>query len=223
MTDSLLQTPNHCRFCVAAMLVVIWCLLLSACVRRLPPPATNEHSAMANSDYIDLRAGWRVRVVVPILRSGGYIVPMKTRQEGKSVSVSTGTDFIGYETDDYSVRPSRNGVGVRIVFERATAAIQGKTSKRAEPALQLFNFSPELQLVRIVYLIRESRSDHDMVILAAADEGVLRKSTEGAISGAAEECKTESRLLCVQIPPGIGLSLERESRANGHREWVPVR
>jgi hypothetical protein len=178
---------------------------------------------MANSDYIDLRAGWRVRVVVPILRSGGYIVPMKTRQEGKSVSVYTGTDFIGYETDDYVVRALRNGVGVRIVFKRAASTIEGKTSKRAVPSLQLFNFSSELQLVRIVYLIRESRSDHDMVILAAADAGVLRKSTEGTISGAAGECNSESRLFCVQIPSGIGLSLERESRANGQKEWVPVR
>ena len=48
-----------------------------------------------NPDYLELKAGWRIRVVVPILRSGGYILPVTPAPEGSSL-VSTTSPVAGF-------------------------------------------------------------------------------------------------------------------------------
>jgi hypothetical protein len=202
--------------------MVIACLLLGACVRRLPIPTETPQKSGDTLDYTDLRAGWRVRVVVPILRSGGYIVPMTTQAEGNTISVYAGKDFIGYETDYYAVK-SVNNSGEKIVLRGATAVVQGKKSERTAPALQLFNFPPNLRFVRIVYLVRESKSDHDMVLLAAADESTLYKQTVAVMSSGSQTCKSSADQMCVRVPAGIGLVLEKKMRVAGRNQWIPVK
>jgi hypothetical protein len=97
-----------------------------------------------------------VRAVVPILRSGGYIVPTRSLSEGNAVSVSPGGDPIGYETDYYDVR-SRNGSEIAIAFTRGEAVEQGKTSRRTEPRVQLLSLSTRTKFVRLVYLTARVR------------------------------------------------------------------
>jgi hypothetical protein len=117
---------------------------------------------------------------------------MATRSEGNTISVYAGKDFIGYETDYYAVRPMNNS-GVKIVLRGVKAVVQEKKSERTTPALRLFNFPPNLKFVRIVYLVRESKSDHDMVLLAAVavvqviDEPNVRSGSCWNRAGSGEE------------------------------------
>lgn len=53
--------------------------------------------------WIDLQAGWRIRVVKPILKSGGYVVQTspaqvkRTDPEHAEITLKAGPDYIGYE------------------------------------------------------------------------------------------------------------------------------
>jgi len=200
-----------------------WCLLLSACSRRIPSRAATPDDTIDNlKSYVDLRAGWRVRVVVPILRSGGFIpIPMDTL-EGQANSVAAGADFIGYETEYYAVRP-RDDSGIRITFTRAEAVEQGKTSSRTRPMLPLFNLSPGVKFVRLVYLIRESKADHNMMLLAAADESTLDKLTTGMTLNNSQVCKSSVEVMCIDVPAGVAVVAEEKVRIDGRVQWKPVR
>jgi hypothetical protein len=121
-----------------------FCLLLIAFIRRVPVQTSAPDNRIAEPNYVDLRAGWRLRVVIPIQRSGGYIVPTAALPQGDTISVSAGGDFIGYETDYYDVR-SHHGSEMRIAFNRAEAVERGNTSNRTQPTLQLFSLPPHVK------------------------------------------------------------------------------
>ncbi len=157
--------------------------------------------------------------MVPILRSGGYVVPMTVEQEeGHTITAKVGTDFIGYETEYYDVRP-RNGSGIAVSFREAEALEEGKSSKRRRPMLQLFELPPKTKFVRLIYLIRESKSDHNMVIVAAADEKTLAKLTAGVMSNHSLLCNSSENAKCVPVPAGIAVVPEERIQINGNTEW----
>jgi hypothetical protein len=203
--------------------LVSWCLLLSTCTRQPPGHIATPDNVVGNLErYVDLRAGWRVRVVVPILRSGGFIATTTTPLQGQPNSLSTGADFIGYETEYYAVRP-RDGSGIRIAFTRAEAVEQGKTSRRTRPMLQLFSLFPGARFVRLVYLIRESQADHNMTLLAVTDESTLDKLTTGVMLNDLRICKSSVDILCIEVPVGVAVIPEEKMRIDGRVQWRPVR
>jgi len=84
------------------VLVAAICTLLTACGTHRSQP---EPSPINNLSYIDLQPGWRIRVVAPILKSGGYKVQLQeVRNQNGTITMKTGKDFEGYETDYYDVR-----------------------------------------------------------------------------------------------------------------------
>jgi hypothetical protein len=185
------------------------------------PPATPDKN-FGDLGYLDFRPGWRIRVVVPILRSGGYVVPLTARKDGDAMSVQSAADFLGYETDYYLVSAGPAS-GVRISFRQAEAVIQGKTSRPSVPLLQLFNRPTDVNLVRLVHLERESKSDHDVVLLAADDEGTLDKLTAEVRSNDSEMCKSLQTVGCTWVPAGVAVIPEEKSRTDDRMEWVPVK
>lgn len=197
------------------------CLLLTGCVPRAPVQPAAPSPNFGERGYVDLKAGWRLRVVVPILRSGGYIVPMTSRVEGNTVSVSTGKDFIGYETEYYAVRP-RGKTGVSLHFSEAEAVEEGKASRRTQPMIQLFSLPPDVKFVRLVYLIRVSKADHDMVLLAASHESTLNRLTAEISANDSAACKSSAEAACVRVPPGIAVVPEQRRLVDGRMLWGPV-
>ncbi len=187
-----------------AAAAILACVLLTACIRRPPAPAAPPDTDFRRLDYVDIRAGWRLRVVVPILRSGGYIVPMTTRTEGHTILASTSKDFVGYETDYYDVL-SRKDSGIRIRFHGAKAVVQGKVSRRRQPILPLFNMPPNLRFARVVFLTRVSQHDHDMVVVMASDQATLEKITNRVVSNDPKACQGSPDMLCLRVPPGIAI------------------
>ena len=194
--------------------------LSTACTRRTPVQSPDP--LVENPDYVELKAGWRIRVVVPILRSGGYIVPMTPRVDGNSIVPTTGKEFIGYETDYYEVRP-REGSGVRVAFIKAEAVEQGNTSKKERPILDLFSSSAGFRFVRMVYLVRESKADHDVVLVAAADREAINGLTAGVASNNSEGCQSSAQTACTVVPAGVAVIPEQRARVDGHMEWISAR
>lgn len=179
----------------------------------VPPPET----------YIDLQPDWRVRVVVPILKSGGYVLrELATQTDGKTVTVDTGGDFLGYEIAYYTVQGRRGG-GVRIDFASAEGTRSGVTASETKSIAPLFQLPRGVRYVRLIYLIRVSQVDHDMAVAAARDIGSLNALTLRVQANPGKACRDGRDEWCSWVPQGIAVRPEVERNVAGVPTWTPVR
>ena len=211
---------NKLRFSVFALLCLLALSLLSGCIRppAPQPPTSPPEGEVIQRDYVDLQPGWRVRVVFPILRSGGYIAVTKQPSEGNDVHVSD--DFLGYERSYYSVK-RRQGSGVRIELIKAEVWEKNQFHPRRKSSLPLFDAVAKTNYVRLVYLIRASEADHNMALVAASNLGTLDALTHSVTSSAA--CQSSIDGVCAWIPAGVAVTPEEERGVDGKKEWVPSR
>jgi len=144
----------------------------------------------------------------PYLKSGGYVLNATQRQtEGNTVTLSTGGDFLGYEIAYYDVE-EREGGRVRIAF-RSAEIVQGEvTEAQPQSIAPLFRLPSAAKLVRLIYLIRVSQSDHDMAVVAAGDIDALNALTLRVQSDPAGACHDEPATFCSWVPQGIAVRAE---------------
>ena len=199
--------------------LVLACVLTACAPRRVQvtTPAATEPST-----YIDLQPGWRLRVVTPILRSGGYrLQPVDQQADGKTIAVSTGTDFLGYEIAYYAVRA--RGRGVRVEFSAAEISQDGKTTLQTQPVAHLFQLPRSARYVRLIYLLRTSQADHDMAVVATGEMDTLATLTHQVQADPSSGCRSESARFCSWIPAGIAVRPEIQKDVDGVNQWVPAR
>ena len=196
--------------------------MLTGCAgRKVAAPAAPEAAAM-DPGYLDVKAGWRLVVVVPVLKSGGYRLPSLLGQTGGNPApVSTGPDFLGYETDIYAV--AGNGAGVRIHFGSAEVVQDGNTSRRNSPRFTLFAPAASHRYVRLIYLVRESQADHNMAVVAADDVATLGEVTRMVQAHPDDGCKAGAHSSCSWVPGGIAVRPEERSRVDGVKRWSAAR
>jgi hypothetical protein len=197
----------HAAYVICTLLIL--CLAQAGCTHRrtasAPPP---RPSAATRSDFVDLQAGWRIRVVVPMLRSGGYLLPsLKTEAAGNTMNLEAGDDFLGYEQAYYKVTARREG-GVRVRFSYADVWEKGKTHRRHKPLLDVFQEAAGARHVRLVFLIRVSQADHDMAIVSADDPAALDELTRAVVRRA--ECGSSRNVFCRWVPNGVAVTPERD-------------
>jgi hypothetical protein len=199
--------------CRSGWVCALICLAFSitACSLRRPPHFTSGGSAERSArDYVDLRPGWRIQVVTPVLKSGGYMPQItETSREGSDITFTTSDDFVGYETSYYAVK-ERNGGGVRIVFMSAWVRENGKRTRRPHPIVPVFELPDTTRFVRLIYTIRVSQTDHDTAIVAASDPAQLDKLTEHVRTGPATACRTNPPDVCRWVPRGIAVQTEEK-------------
>lgn len=172
----------------------------------------------ASSSYIDLEPGWRLRVVTPILKSGGYRLGAADLQvSGDTVTLSAGPDFLGYELAYYAVKAR----GVEFLSAQITR--DGQTAPQPRPVARLFQLPRGVRHVRLIYLIRVSQADHDMAVAAAKDMNALDALTRRVMANPADGCKTERGAVCSWIPAGIAATPEVRVMVGGAEHWVPAR
>jgi hypothetical protein len=161
----------------SAIAVAALCSLVtmnSACVRSRVSPRAAEtpRASMPHPEFVDVPPGSKLQVVIPILRSGGFIVPSVRRPgTNNTLSIETGGDFLGYERAHYRAMPREGGVRIRYV--RSEVWEKGKTSTRRSPRLDLFSEAASARYVRLIYLVRLSLADHNMAIIASNDPATL--------------------------------------------------
>ena len=197
-------------------------LSLSGCVHRTATlgPA-RAASARDDSSFLDLKPGYRLRVITPITKSGRFTVSTSSEavpaKQGEPIVLKASEDFLGYETAYYDVVAAQ--AGIRIQFTSATRSIAGTESPRSTPIAQLFNIPRGLPNVRLVYLTRQSNSDHDMAVLAA--DSILRL---GALTDHVRQnpaaCGASRKQHCSWVPAGIAVRPEFRSKLG---DWQPVR
>lgn len=197
-------------------------VLLLACASRQPLQPVATVAPSAHDGFLDLQSGWRLRVIIPVLRSGGYMVETKPAGEnGGTLTLSSGGDVIGFETAYYAVEPRRGG-GIRIKFTSAEMTAEGTARKLVRSRAPLFRVARGQRYVRLLYLTRASVSDHNMAILAAPDSDRVRAQTAQVRIGPDKACQAQSRLACNWVPVGIAVRAERPSLREGIVHWIPV-
>ena len=204
---------------VRAPLTAVAIVLTGCSARTMAPLPPAAHSS---SSYIDLQPGWRLRVVTPLLKSGGYWLQSKEQLvDSTTVTLSVGDDFVGYERAYYAVKP-KNGGGVRIEFSSAEAVKGEEKSPQPRPIAPLFDVPRSTKYVRLVYLQRVSQADHEMAVVAASRVDTLEKLTEQVGDNPTVFCRRGRRADCAWIPAGISVQPEMQTSGGGTK-WVPAR
>jgi hypothetical protein len=202
-------------FCLALLTLFFGCARKTARVPTAPAPLA------ADTSYLDLQAGWRLRVITPLLRSGGYLP--KTVQEqtaGNTVTFSAGNDFLGYETAYYAVT-KRKRAGVRITLSSVETTKDGTTTQQGTPMAHLFQLPHHSRYIRLLYLQRMSEADHNMAVLASNRMSDLQKLT-GQVEANPSACVSNDSTFCSWIPAGIAVRPEKPQSVDDAR-WTPAR
>src|SRR5579872_5417387 len=145
------------------VLLVLSLLTLGGCAAHRPLVIQDKETL--NPSFLEIQAGTRLRVITPVLKSGGYVAQTLTEiTPGDPTNLRVGDDYIGY-ADDYYLAKKR-GSGIRIEFQSADTVKQGKTVPQNHPTLGLFRLPSQMRFVRLVYIARVSSADHNMAIVA---------------------------------------------------------
>ncbi|HKW99425.1 MAG TPA: hypothetical protein VJN43_16915 [Bryobacteraceae bacterium] len=200
----------------------VWALLLACALAGCTFRTARIPSPVQRGDSIDLQPGWRLRVVTPILKSGGYRLNALNEQTGGNTITIAGSDFLGYETAYYAVK-ARRCRGVRVEFTSADRNQNGETRSEDRPLVRLFQLPRRDRYVRLIYLLRSSRADHDMAVVAAAGTKSLEILTEQLEADPTGGCRSSKTASCSWIPDGIAVRAEVQKNANGEKQWEPVR
>src|SRR3954468_23665678 len=92
----------------------LWCLLLTTggCARNAIHTAANQvprNEAAPQASFLDLEAGWRLRVIVPLRKPGakGPLITGDASVSGTTLTLRAADSFLGYETQIYDVNKDR--------------------------------------------------------------------------------------------------------------------
>jgi hypothetical protein len=154
---------------------------------------------------VDLKAGWTLRVVMPLLKSGGTVpelVPQKA--EGNTLSFSA-SDLIGYVTSNYAV--TGKGNEVRLKFASAEESRAGKSAPVMHAPALPFELPRKTEHIRLVYLVRVSQADHNMAIVAAKHVPALNAFTN-RLREDPSVCYSHDQMFCSWVPAGIAVRTE---------------
>jgi hypothetical protein len=192
--------------------------IVSACIHR---QSTDAPAISHDRDYIDLQAGWRIRVVTPILQSGMFKVQsQELRTSNGAVVLKTSDDFQGYETDFYMAHgQDQAGTAVQFISAEVTD-INGKRMPKPHPTVPLFVFPHGIQYVRLLFLTRVSQAEHNEAIIGASSLAKLEQLTQRLEANPEENCRDSAEEVCSWVPEGI--SVQPEKKPNKNKEWIPA-
>jgi hypothetical protein len=190
-------------------------LALSACSEKRRLDLAN--TTFSTRNYIDVLPGSRIRVVTPILKSGGTNPALIELESAKdSLAFKTNDDFLGYESDYYVVRAEQAGE-LSIAFKNGSVRLNNGTVTAARhPRVLLFQLPPGTAFMRLVLLIRTSVNDHNEAILTSRDPTSLDQLTR-EVEENPKTCGSTALGNCTWIPEGIAVQPERKLK----HVWLP--
>ena len=116
-------------------------------------------------------------------------------------------DLIGYATSRYAIT-GKKGAGVRLRFVSAEETRNGKTVPMANPPILPFELPRKLENIRLIYLVRVSKADHNMAIAGSKHLESLSALTE-RLKANPSVCKSSDDIFCSWVPAGVAVRPER--------------
>ena len=203
---------------------LIACLItLAGCAARKTPvaaaikPLPDNHAR----EYVDLQAGWRLRIIAPITKSGTYALETRpAEQQGNVITLRTGGDLIGYETAYWAIT-ARAGGGVSLHLTSAEMTTNGIAAPIPTPTRALVHVPKYAHFLRIFYLTRRSAADHDMALLGTARLDRLEEMTGRLRDDPREACvdRPSERVYCEWIPAGMAVRPQVPKTVDGVTKW----
>jgi hypothetical protein len=185
------------------IMIAIWSVVLCSplgCVRKSVIVGAANTPPKDNS-YEDLAPGWRLRILIPLLNSGGYSATMDSGREVGGTTLLSAANLAGYEVSYYSIE-KRAGGKVHLRFESAEVTKNGETKQeKAEPKLP-FALPTKNQHIRLIFLVRQSVADHNMAISASESVDALN-AFMSRLKNDPDACKPEGEVFCSWVPEGI--------------------
>lgn len=207
---------------VAAVFLLLFTGCSSRSVRQSGPPGTPAKVPDPGT-YTDLQPGWRLSVISPVLRSGKQMPAFSdTENTGAEVTLKADANFIGYEQSYYSVVSRRDDDGAVVRFSSAALIVDGKASPTRGPRLNVFRLPRDARHIRLIYLLRASKADHNMAVVAADDRAVLNDLTAAVQHDPVSGCRSGRGHVCQWIPAGIAVRPEKR-RPGSTSDWIPAR
>ena len=189
------------RWDVLVRIKVVLVVTLVSCQRAKPPvPAP-----VSDNTYLDVLAGWRIRVVAPVLKDPSQPV--------------VSANVKGVETQYYALRGSRRQV--RVKFLRATVTIDGKTEDEPQPLKNYFPLPAGALEVRLIYLARSTEAPHDMAVVFARRSSLLEELSKQVIHDP-HSCDAAPSG-CLWIPVAVAAIAEHRQSPADLNSWQPVR
>ena len=186
-------------------------VMSSACSHRTSPPRTATLPSDDGS-YADLEPGERLRIVVPVFKSGGYRLAQDSEVSSGTTVVLSAKDLTGYAVFHYSVAARRRGK-VGLTLNSAEITQEGRTVQALNPPALPFALPSKPQHVRLIYFIRNSQSDHNMAI-AGAKTRILLQELTNRLKVDPSVCKTNGEIFCSWVPAGIAVRPEDPTTSN---------
>jgi hypothetical protein len=182
--------------CLAALVAVTGCVRKNIAV---PSPSNIARP----DDYVDLEPAWKLRIVVPLLKSGSFRPVVSGEQTRGNTITMSAADLTGYEVSHYAVT-GKSGSRVRIGFVSAEATRDGKTVAEDRPPALPFALPHGSEYIRLVYLVRVSQADHNMAIVAAKRVETLNAFTR-RLKESPAICGMEAGVFCSWVPAGVAV------------------
>lgn len=184
-------------------------LVLAACARHEVAVPTAPATAPRNNSYSDLESGSTLKIVMPLLKSGGFRSDWRAQQVNPNTFEIRAGDLLGYTTIQYAIT-GRHG-RVLLNFITAAETKDGKTTPLSDPPRLPFALPHGPQFVRLVYLVRVSRADHNMAIVAAKHLDRLNAFTARLIENPGT-CQATAAVSCSWVPAGVAVRAEHGSQ-----------
>lgn len=201
------------RSSIASIAALISVLMLTGCRQtHLPAPAP-----ALNNTWLDLVAGWRLRVIAPVLKDAREPYALSVTPAGPMALTVTATpNLLGFETQYFLLQGKQTAVRLR--FAQATKTIDGKTEPEQLPSQGYLPVSSHTRHIRLVFLTRSTEVPHDMAIVCSRNEQALQSVTS-EIMRHPESCGSDGSG-CTWIPIGVAVRAERMDSVT--RSWLPV-
>jgi hypothetical protein len=175
--------------------------------KNIPVPMPTASNIAKPDDYLDLEPEWKLRIVVPLVKSGGFRPAVTAQQtDGSTISMSA-ADLLGYEVSHYVVN-GKDGGRVRLTFVSAEATREGKTVPETHAPALPFSLPERREHIRLVYLVRVSQVDHNMAVVAAKRLDALNAFTKRLRENPSVCAEKEEDIFCSWVPAGIAVRPE---------------
>ncbi|HWB98974.1 MAG TPA: hypothetical protein VG672_19835 [Bryobacteraceae bacterium] len=195
------------------------------------PPNAAFHLLHVNdrmTGQVDLGPQTRLQVVSPILREGAPPdAPLLTTKETKgngqalTLTVESSRNLVGYETAWYAVKGGSGGGGLVIEPLFAERNIQGRSERRAGPAVDYFRFGPARGGSRGFYRLfyKAGETGFTALAIAASTRAELEDRTRLVETGAAS-CGKPGESWCTAIPKRVAVNPFVATTVNGREVLV---